>query len=101
MSMVPITVPYGRWQPLGCQWHNKRPLVGGMPHLCYMGFVCRTFFPLPLTPGIPDHPKGEDPGFSQGVAGMCRGVWDPARHPMCSHQGAPTMHDPVDGHQWG
>ena len=47
-----------------------------------------------------DHPTGEDTGFSQGAAGMCRCVWSQARHPLQSHQGVPTMHGPVDDPQW-
>ena len=43
MILLPNITPYGRWQPLGCQWCNKRPLGGGMPHSHYTGFGHRTF----------------------------------------------------------
>ena len=52
MKNIPPNTIYGSWQPLGCHFHNKRSLAGGMPHLSYKGFTHRTFFPLPLTHGI-------------------------------------------------
>ena len=50
--LLPNILPYGRQQPLGCQWWSKKPQSGGMPHKHYMGFVHRTFSLLPLTPTI-------------------------------------------------
>ena len=55
MIILPNTMPYGRWQPLGSQWHNKRSLAGGTPHLpappTLWGLHSQDF-PLPLTPRI-------------------------------------------------
>ena len=101
MILLSNTMPYGRQQSLGCQWHNKRPLGGGMPCPCHVGFVHRTFSACLWCPEFPDHPTGEDTGFSQGTAAMCRSVLSHVRHPMQSHQGAPTMHGPIDDPQWG
>ena len=99
-DFLPNTMPYGRWQALGCQWCYKRHRGGGMPYQHYKGFVHRAFFPLPLIPEFLDHLTGEDPDFSQGTAGLCRGIQSQARHHMWSHWGAPTMHGPIDDHQW-
>ena len=43
---------YGKLQPSDCQWHNRKPQGGGMPHLPSMALPPRTsYFPLlPLTP---------------------------------------------------
>ena len=101
MSMLLNTMPYGRWQPLGCQWHNKRPLVGGYPTHATRALSAGLSSPCLWHPEFPDHLTEEDPGFSQGIAGLCRGIWGQVRHPMWSCQGAPTMQGPIDDHQCG
>ena len=68
MIIPPDTMPYGRQQPLGCCWCNKRPLAGGMP---YKGFVPRTFFPPTLTHKISGS-SARNIDSSQGTAVLCR-----------------------------
>ena len=94
-------MPYGRQQPLGCHWCSKRPLAGGMPHPPYKGFVHRTSSPSLWPPELPDHLTRKDTGCSQGIVGLCRSVWSQVMSLMWSHQRAPTMHGPIDDHQWG
>ena len=101
MIILPYTTPYGRGQPLGCNWCNKRPLAGGLPHLPYKGFIHRTFFPSLWPTEFPGHPSGKNIGSSQGTAGLCRGIQTQARISMQSCEGATTMHGPIDDHQWG
>ena len=45
MTLLPNITPYGRWQPLGCQWDSRKPQVDRLAHPHYMGFVHRTFSP--------------------------------------------------------
>ena len=69
---------------MGCPARTTRALSTGLSS------------PYLWPPECPDHLIGEDTGFSQGAAGLCRSIWSQARHPMWSCQGAPTMHDPID-----
>ena len=89
-------MPCGRQLPLGYNWHNRRPLAGGVPHLLYKGFAHRTV-----------HPPSSDPqnfqvihqenmlAASQGAAGLHRGIWSQARSPMQSCQRTSTVHGPM------
>ena len=49
---------------------------------------------------FPGHLPGKNIGSIQGI-GLCRGILSQARSSMQSCQGAPTMHGPIDDHQWG
>ena len=101
MNIPPNIMPYGRWQPLGCHLHNRRPLADGMPHMSYKGFAHRTFTPCLWLIECLSHLPRENIGSSQGTAGLHRGVWSLARGPMQSCQGAATVHGPIDDFQWG
>ena len=52
MTLLLNMSPYGRWQPLGCQWCSRKPQCGRRPHPHSTGFILRTFSLLPLTPKI-------------------------------------------------
>ena len=89
MIILPNTLPYGRWQPSGCHWHNTKPLAGGMPHPPSKGSIHRTSSPCLLPTEFPGHPTGKDIGSSKGTTDLCRGIQSQARCPMQSCQGAP------------
>ena len=97
------TMHYGKWQLSACQWHNKMPQGGGMPHLHSVGFVPRTSC-LPLQPQTPR---------ISGSSGRKRcWLWPRCYRLVQRHQGPRqafsvrwpgsfSSHGPFDDPQWG
>ena len=75
------------------RWWNTPPTLQG---LCPQDFLPPCLWPLEFQ----DHLTVEDTGCSQDAVGLCRSIQSQVRSPMQSHQGAPSMHGPIDDHQW-